>query len=139
VQPQPLVKVGLICDYALTGADGRLSVIGIFNNINFQTLPAAYPQFFVVLVLNLERGTHPVHLGITNPVGQQLLPEAQPVDVQVDVPGAETNLVIGFNNVQFERPGIYQVQLFVSGRLTHSIPVNVQAVGDAAYQTDRPN
>jgi hypothetical protein len=90
-------------------------------------------------VLNLDAGTHPVHLGITDPMGQQMLPEAQPVDVQVDVPGAETNLVIGFNNVQFPRAGIYQVQLFVSGRLAHSMPLNVMAVGDAAFQGDRPN
>lgn len=136
---QPTVKVGLLCDYALTGMDQRLSLIGIFNNINFPSLPAAYPQFFVVFVLNLERAQHEVHLGIVNPSGQQMLPDAEPVNVDVEVPGAETNLVIGFNNIQFDRQGIYQVQLFVNGRLVHSIPLNVQAVGAGPYMPDRPN
>ncbi len=136
---QPTVKVGLLCDYALTGMDQRLSLIGIFNNINFPSLPAAYPQFFVVFVLNLERAQHEVHLGIVNPTGQQMLPDAEPVNVDVEVPGAETNLVIGFNNIQFDRQGIYQVQLFVNGRLVHSIPLNVQAVGTGSYIPDRPN
>lgn len=136
---QPTVKVALLCDYALTGMDQRLSLIGIFNNINFPSLPAAYPQFFVVFVLNLERAEHEVHLGIVNPTGQQMLPDAEPVNVDVEVPGAETNLVIGFNNIQFDRPGIYQVQLFVNGRLAHSIPLNVQAIGNGPFVSDRPN
>lgn len=136
---QPAVRLGVLCDYALTGMDQRLSLIGIFNNINFPGLPAAYPQFFVVFVLNLDRGEHQVHLGIVNPTGQQMLPDAEPVDVEVEVPGAETNLVIGFNNIQFDRPGIYQVQLFIAGRLVHSIPLNVQAVGPGPYLSDRPN
>lgn len=136
---QPVVKVGLLCDYALTGMDQRLSLIGLFNNINFPSLPAAYPQFFVVFVLNLDRAQHEVHLGIVNPTGQQMLPDAEPVSVDVEVPGAETNLVIGFNNIQFDRPGIYQVQLFVNARLVHSIPLNVQAVGDVPYISERPN
>ncbi len=131
---QSVVKVALLCDYALTGIDQRMSLIGLFNNINFPTLPAAYPQFFVVFILNLEQGQHQIHLGIVNPSGQHMLPEAEPVPVDVEMSGAETNLVIGFNNIQFDRPGIYQVQLYIGGRLSHTIPLSVQAIGNMQMQ-----
>lgn len=125
---QPMVKAALLCDYALTSDDGKLSAMGIFSNINFASLPNAYPRFFVVIILALDRGTHAVRLGIVDPVGQQILPEPPTVDVQVEVPGADTNLVIDFNNLPFNRGGIYQVQLFVAGRLTHSLPLSIQAM-----------
>jgi hypothetical protein len=131
---QSIVKVGLLCDYALTGLDHKLSLIGLFNNINFPSLPAAYPQLFVVFILTLERGEHRLRLGIVDPTGQHMLPEAEPIPVNVEIPGAETNLVCGFNNIQFDRPGIYQVQLFIEGRLIHSIPLSVQAIGNMQMQ-----
>lgn len=125
---QPIVKAALLCDYALTSDDGKLSAMGIFSNINFASLPNAYPRFFVVIILSLDRGTHAVRLGIVDPVGQQMLPDPPTVDVQVELPGADTNLVIDFNNLPFNRGGIYQVQLFLEGRLIHSMPLNIQAV-----------
>jgi hypothetical protein len=125
---QPIVKAGLLCDYALTSDDGKLSVMGIFSNMNFASLPNAYPRFFVVMILSLDRGTHSVRLGIVDPAGQQILPEPPSVDVQVEIAGADTNLVIDFNNLPFNRGGIYQVQLFLEGRLIHSMPLTVQAV-----------
>jgi hypothetical protein len=125
---QPTVKAALLCDYALTSDDGKLSVIGIFGNINFPTLPNAYPRFFVVIVISLDAGVHPVRLGIVDPMGQQMLPEPPNVEVNVELAGADTNLVIDFNNLPFQRAGIHQVQLFLDGRLIHSVPLSIQSV-----------
>ena|SRR5579875_2173253 len=124
---EPVIKAGLLCDYALTSDDGKLSAVGIFSSINFATLPSAYPRFFVVIIVALDRGTHPVRLGIIDPIGQEMLEEPPSVDVNVELAGADTNLVIDLNNLPFNRPGIYQVQLFINSRLIHSIPLSVQA------------
>lgn len=126
---QPQIKAALLCDYALTSDDGKLSLLGIFGNINFPSLPNAYARFFVVLILNLDAGQHELRLGIVDPGGQQMLPEPPTVQVNVEIPGADTNLVIDFNNLPFQRAGIHQVQLFLAGRLIHSIHLNVQSIG----------
>jgi hypothetical protein len=137
---QPTVKLGVLCDYALTSQDGKLSVLGIFSQINVGGMPAASPPFYVVVVLTLDGGTVPVRFGLVDPVGQPVLPEEPPpFDVEVESPGTDTNLVIQFNNLPLSRPGIYQVQVFVQGRLLHSIPLNVQAQGEDAYGSFRPN
>ncbi|GAC1443024.1 MAG: hypothetical protein NVSMB52_00900 [Chloroflexota bacterium] len=136
---QPTVKAAFLCDYALTSDEGKLSAVGIFENINFPNLPNAYPRFFVVIILTLDAGAHDVRLSIVDPGAQQMLPDPPSVEVQVDTPGADTNLVIDFNNLPFNRAGIYQVQLFLEGRLIHSIPLNVQSVGVEATSSDRAN
>lgn len=136
---QPTVKAALLCDYALTSDDGKLSVMGIFGNVNFPSLPNAYPRFFVVIVLSLEAGTHAVELGIVDPAGQQMLPEPPTVEVHVEVPGSDTNLVIDFNNLPFNRSGVHQVQLFLAGRLIHSIPLAVQSAAAGGMIAARAN
>jgi hypothetical protein len=125
----PVVKAALLADYALTSDDGKLSVMGIFGNINFPSLPNAYPRFFVVIVVSLDAGTHGVQLQILDPSGQPMLPDPPTVEVRVEMPGADTNLVIDFNNLPFNRAGIHQVQLLIEGRLVRSIPLGVQGVG----------
>jgi hypothetical protein len=136
---QPTVKAALLCDYALTSDDGKLSVMGIFGNINFPTLPNATPRFFVVVILTLDAGSHPVRLGILDPSGQQVLTDPPTVEVNVQIPGADTNLVVDFNNLPFNRAGIFQVQVFLDGRLLHSIPLNVQTIVPAGAAPVRAN
>src|SRR5919202_2480732 len=125
---QPTVKLALLCDYAITAQDGKLGIMGIWSNINLPSLPNAWPRFFVVIVLVLDRGDYDVGLGFVDPLGQQVLPEPVGEELNVDTPGAETNLVIEFNNLLFSRPGIHQVQLFLDRRLIHSIPLNLQVM-----------
>ena len=135
----PTVKAALLCDYALTSDDGKLSVMGIFSNINFPSLPNAYPRFFVVIILGLAAGTHSVRIGIADPMGQQVLPDPPTVDVQVEVPGADTNLVVDFNNLPFSRTGIYQVQLYLESLLIHSMPLSVQSAAAEGIAPVRAN
>jgi hypothetical protein len=101
--------------------------------MNFATLPNAYPRFFVVLIVSLDTGTHRVRLGVVDPMGQDILPEPPEIDVAVELPGADTNLVIDFNNLVFHRPGIHQVQLFVADLLVHSIPLAIQSMPQGGY------
>ena len=70
-----------------------------------------------------------LRLGIVDPGGRRMLPEPPTVQVNVEIPGADTNLVIDFNNLPFQRAGIHQVQLFLAGRFIPSIHLNVQSIG----------
>jgi hypothetical protein len=136
---QAEVKLGVLCDYALTSQDGKLSILGIFSQMNLGQLPGVSPPFFVVVVLTLDRGVFPVRFAIIDPRGESILPEEPPpFDVQVDMPGTDTNLVLQFNNLPLGRPGIYQIQVFLEGRLVHSIPLSVQPSGADQLGTPRP-
>ncbi|HZU12917.1 MAG TPA: hypothetical protein VFB58_08765 [Chloroflexota bacterium] len=123
---EPTVRLALLCDYALRSQDGKLSAIGIFSSVGMAEIPGPSPPFFVVISVGLDRGTHPVSLGIVDPLGQQVLPEQPAFDVEVEAPGMDTELLFQFNGLPLPRPGIYQIQLFVEGRLVHSMPLSVQ-------------
>jgi hypothetical protein len=130
----------VLCDYALTSQDGKLSVLGIFSQMTLGGLPSASPPFFAVVVLQLDQGTYSVRFGVVDPAGQQVLTDEAPeFDLEVDTPGSDTNLVIQFNNLPLPRVGIYQVQLFLDGRLTHSLPLAVQAMAPPQFAPTRPN
>ncbi len=136
---EPTVKLALLCDYAFRTQDNKLSVIGIFSQISVAEMPGASPPFFVVISLSLERGTHGVQFGIVDPMGQQVLPDAPSFDVEVETPGADTDLLLQFNGLPLNRPGIYQVQFFIEGRLTHAIPVSVQGASAQGLGPIRAN
>ena len=136
----PVVKLAVLCDYALTSQDGKLSVLGIFSQMNMAQLPGVTPPYFAVVVLGLEQGNYSVRFGVVDPVGQQVLTDEAPeFDMDVETAGADTNLVIQFNNLPLSRPGIYQIQMFLDGRLTHSLPLNVQAAMSPDVALARPN
>jgi hypothetical protein len=122
----PTIKLALLCDYAFRTQDNKLCIIGVFSQISVAEMPGGSPPFFVVISLGLEVGTHHVHFGLVDPMGQQALPDAPTFDVEVETAGADTDLLLQFNGLPLQRPGIYQVQLFVEGRLIHSIPMSVQ-------------
>jgi hypothetical protein len=126
---QPQVKLAVVCDYAMASQDGKLSIIGMFGQLNVMQLPSPSPPFFAVAVLLLDPGTYNVRFGMVDPSGQQVIPaEAPTINVEVQGPGTEAPLWMPFNGLPLSRAGIYQVQTFVDGRLLHSIPVNVQVL-----------
>lgn len=50
------VPIALLADTALTAADGKLSVIGIFGQINARQFPAVHPQCSIVLQFRASPG-----------------------------------------------------------------------------------
>ena len=52
------IRLGALCDHALVGQDGKVSLMGIFRNISVSGLPAQHPRMFLVAILGLEVGAH---------------------------------------------------------------------------------
>jgi hypothetical protein len=126
-----------VCDYALKSQDDKLSVLGIFSQINLAEVPGASPPFFVVVSIGMDVGNHQVRVGVLNPMGGNVLPEPPQFEVDVEQPGAATDLLLQFNGLPFERTGIYQIQVFVDGLLIHSLPLNVQSITQPGFEPVR--
>lgn len=45
-----------LCDYATISREGKLSVLGIFSNINTTSLPMIHPMLFVVFEIEMSAG-----------------------------------------------------------------------------------
>jgi len=70
---QLLLRTILLCDYALTGQDGKISAVGIFGQINVSRLPAVHPRLFIVAIMDAEPGPHDLTLQVLSPKGGRLL------------------------------------------------------------------
>ena len=101
----------LLCDYALTGQDGKISAVGIFGQINVSRLPAVHPRLFIVAVMDAEPGPHDLTLQVLSPNGGRLL-EAPP-QLHMEVPQGTTiaNIVADLNGLELRELGRHEVEL----------------------------
>ena len=133
------VRLAVLCDYALTSEDGKVSAIGIFSTISFGSLPANYPRFFVVVIVSLPPGSHTARINMIGPTGAEVIPSGPEMGLEVPEGANESNLIIGFDNLGFETAGIHQLNLSLDDAPALTIPFTVMSAGEPAPFSMRGN
>lgn len=124
------MRLAALCDHALVGQDGKLSMVGIFRNISVSGLPAQHPRMYLVAVLGLEPGSHEVVVRLLRPDGAAAMPEAPRLAVHA-APGQDVNVVVELNNLNFGTYGPHRFDLEVDGTTVGSLPVAITQVSAA--------
>lgn len=136
------VTLAVLADYATVSEDGKLNVMGIFQEMNPPTLPFALPQMY--LVVSFAAGpaefdtVKDIKIALLDNDGKEMLA----LEGQVPVPRpprpgsrAYINQLVGLHGVSFARPGDYAFAILVGGetRETVSLYVNepMQEVSNA--------
>jgi len=125
------IQVAVLCD-AATDYGGKLNILGTFDTIITRDLPAVHPQCSVALRLSftrIEEGTHKVRMNFVDEDGKFVMPSIDmPVDVAMpaDVNFLVRNFVITIQQLKFEKPGQYSIDLAIDGRQEASIPLLVK-------------
>jgi hypothetical protein len=126
------IKLAALCDHALVGQDGKVSLMGIFRNISVSGLPAQHPRMFLVAILGLEVGPHSVVVKLLRPDGQQAMPNPPEISVHAAA-GQDVNVIVELNNMSFTTYGMHRFQLTVDGNAIGDLPVAIvqmQAPGE---------
>jgi hypothetical protein len=126
------IKLAALCDHALVGQDGKVSLMGIFRNISVSGLPAQHPRMFLVAILGLEVGPHSVVVKLLRPDGQQAMPNPPEISVHAAA-GQDVNVIVELNNMSFTTYGMHKFQLTVDGNAIGDLPVAIvqmQAPGE---------
>jgi hypothetical protein len=118
----------LLCDYALTAQDGKISAVGIFSQINVGTLPAVHGRCFIVAVLEAESGEHELTLQVVSPKGVGIL--ERPPQLRIDVPAnaSSANIVADLKGMRLEELGRHRIELRAGDRLLGSAPFTINLV-----------
>ncbi len=118
----------LLCDYALTAQDGKISAVGIFGQINVGQLPAVHGRCFVVAVLEAEPGQHELTLQVVSPKGVGILDH--PPQLRIDVPENATsaNIIADLTGMRIEELGRHRIELRAGDRLLGSTPFTIYLV-----------
>ncbi len=125
------LQVAVLCD-AATDSNGKLNILGAFDTIFTQQLPAVYAQCSIALRMTfskIEEGAHKVKLNFVDEDGKFVMPSIDmPVDIGVpeETHFISRNFVINIQQLKFEKPGFYSIDLAMDGRQEASIPLLVK-------------
>ena len=118
----------LLCDYALTAQDGKISAIGVFSQINVQRLPAAHGRCFIVAILEASPGPHELTFQVVAPSGTQTLSQAPRLRIDVPPTATTANIVAELKGMRLEEIGRYRIELRSGDRVLGSSPFTANLV-----------
>jgi len=125
------VKLALLADYANVTAEGKLNILGIFDRISVQEVPAVHPQMHLILRIEAhpaERDRlHNIEIRLYDPDGQTVF-EVKGDIVPHGTPGQtiSTNQILTLNNLQLTKLGGYIFVVFVNNDLKTEVPLGIE-------------
>jgi hypothetical protein len=127
------IEAFLLCD-AATDQQGKLNVLGAFDNILTKKVPAMHPACAVVARVRFEKieeGGHPIRIHIIDEDGKPIGPKLE-VNVNVsigdDVDSAVTNIVLNIQGLKFEKYGQYRIDIAIDNQIKGSLPFHVREI-----------
>ena len=120
----PEIRLAALCDHALVGQDGKVSILGVFRNISVTGLPAQHPRMFLVAVIGLDAGSHAVVVRLRRPDGGEAMPNAPQITVSA-IAGQDVNVIVELNNLSFTTFGTHRFDLEIDGTAVGSLPVSI--------------
>ena len=125
------IQVAVLCD-AATDDNGKLNLLGAFDTIYTQQLPAVHPQCSIALRVtfgNQDEGDHQLRLNFVDADGRFIMPGID-IPVQVVLPGdshfGTRNFIVNIQQLKFDNPGLYSIDLLMDNSPQASIPLLVK-------------
>jgi hypothetical protein len=130
------IQIAVLCD-AATESGGKMNLLGTFDTIYTPhkpttEQPAVHLQCSIALRMtfnNVEEGVHNLRLNFVDEDGKFLMPSI-PKTIEVVVPPdthfATYNFIVTIQQLKFEKPGLYSIDIALDGRQEASIPLMVK-------------
>lgn len=128
------VTLATLCDYANVTVEGKLNILGTFQEINAPVLPFALPVMFLVVGFSAAPSEAPSKKQVTVKLlaedGAELLTAVQEIDLpKPPRPGARllASTVLGLAGIAFPKAGDYAFSILVDGDEKESVPLRVNS------------
>lgn len=128
------MQIAVLCD-AATDNNGKLNILGTFDTIHTNQLPAVHPQCSIALRMSfnkVEEGQHKLKLHFVDEDGKLVMPS---IDIPVEVVVPEDsiflsrNFIVNIQQLKFQNPGFYAINIALDGSQVGSIPLLVKKMG----------
>jgi hypothetical protein len=135
------LMLAVACEDARVRPDGKLDVIGIFNELSAPGFPAAQDRMTVVLVMEWPpetEGKLPIRADLLDEAGRQVLTIQGHTEVSARAPGrppSQTRLVMPLEQVVFPEPGRYDFELRAGDTTRRALSLFVRKVEEGADPT----
>ena len=119
------VSFAILSEYVIEARDGKLSIVGIFDEIQAFQVPATFPRIFATIRIQgrITDGTeHIVRLVIVDEDGHEIVKKspALPFSLKPRGPGVPMHAVVvaDLREVEFPRFGDYEFNIFIDDEPT---------------------
>ena|ERR1035437_8977880 len=127
------IQVAVLCD-AATDDNGKLNLLGSFDTIYARELPAVHPQCAVALRVTFfsgDEGKRQLKLNFVDADGHSIMPSIDiPAEVVLpdDMHFCTRNFIINIQQLKFDEPGLFSVDISLDDQPQASIPLLVKHV-----------
>ncbi len=117
------LTLAVICDEAIEREDGKLDLVGVFNELGAPGFPALQQRMTVVFVMTWaadEAGHQPLRADLVDDDGHRVLTIQGHTDVAIRGVGstsARTRLVLPLERIVFPHAGNYHFDLIAGGEV----------------------
>jgi hypothetical protein len=125
------IQVAVLCD-AATDDNGKLNLLGAFDTIYTQQLPAIHPQCSIALRVTFfsgDEGKHSLQLNFVDADGRSIA-KFPPIPVEVALPEdmhfGTRNYIVNLQQLKFDNPGLYSIDVTLDGQPQASVPLLVR-------------
>ncbi len=131
------IEAFLLCD-AATDQQGKLNILGAFDNIYARQLPTIHPACAIALRIRFgisEQGSHPVKILIIDEDAKPVGPKLEgSVDIKVGEGTDSTiaNLVLNIQRLKLEKYGKYRIDLTIDNQIITDLPLTVREIPNQA-------
>jgi hypothetical protein len=133
------IQVAVLCD-AATDDNGKMNLLGAFDTIYAPQMPAIHPQCAVALRVTFQpgdEGTRKLTLNFINADGHSILQAIElpvPVTLPDDAHFLTRNFIINIQQLKFDEPGLYSVDVRLDDESVASVPLLVRQMAGSTPQ-----
>ena len=121
-------EIFTLADFAQDN-NSKLTIVGTFDSIHTKQFPTQHPACSIACRLRFsakETGTHDFRLRLIDSEGKEII---KPIEGNINIampPNGQfvsINIVINFNQLQFEKEGRYSFELYMDGDWRSGLPL----------------
>jgi hypothetical protein len=127
------IEAFLLCD-AATDQQGKLNILGAFDNIFTNKVPTVHPACAVAARIRFEKteqGNHPIRIKIIDEDGKSIGPDLQGninVSIGDEADSTTANIVLNIQRLKLEKYGRYRIDLSIDNQIMSSLPFNLREI-----------
>ncbi len=124
---KPSLNFTIICDDVRREAGGKISLMGLFENIYATKFPAIHPRLAIMTEWGEGRGEYAAKMRILSPDRKTVVRETVS-KIMLNDPKVRHRDVSVHLNIEFKVPGTYWIENYLDGELINSLPLRVLQV-----------
>ena len=124
---EPTLLFSVLCDDIRREDNGKFILIGLFETIGAKKFPAIHPRLYIMNCWISGLGTFKQRSRIISKEGS-ILAEDKETTFQLKDLKIKHRIIARFNNLKFDMPGEYSVEVLLNGELKVRYPLLIKSI-----------